>query len=149
MITVTNKLIAVITTISIINLYITPTICRCESLSSNNSIFMSYTTGTRFVADYKFYKKSATDLGKKLVNDDQYIKNCDSEVLALKQGSALMKIDMAALDKAKEEYKKNYEDTNKALIDCQNSTPSRYTWFSLGALSAAVVFVIGIVMIKR
>lgn len=38
-----------------------------------------------------------------------------------------------------DEYRQNWEKASEALVDCQKSKPSRWTWFSMGAGGGLVV----------
>jgi len=117
--------------------------------AKNSGVFLDYTTSRNLVADLNYYKQTSTDLGKKLNIDTQYIATCDQEVANLKQENTLKTTDLASLDKAKGQYEKLYQDQSAALIKAQQASPSRFTWFSIGGITTAVLFIAAFFVIKK
>jgi hypothetical protein len=58
--------------------------------------------------------------------------------------------DKDSLKTVSKEFEKKYSDTTNDLIKCKASNPSRTTWFTIGAITTAVLTIaLGFFIIKK
>lgn len=65
--------------------------------------------------------------------------NLDGQQQSLNLMVTKLTEDKEALKQVAEDYKKNYLETNAALMKSEASKPSRFTWFGIGAITSAVL----------
>lgn len=115
---------------------------------ASNGIFLPISSARKLAADLDFCNKSRS--------------NCDNVIFNLKAENSnlyklsdehIKKIELLAQDreiykKQSADFKKQYDATTDKLQDCVDATPSRFTWFSGGFLSAMIVMLVSVIALK-
>lgn len=57
--------------------------------------------------------------------------------------------DKVDLLKVSDDFKNQLINKQKALIECEESKPSRFTWFGIGFVTALVIGIVGAFAIKK
>jgi hypothetical protein len=119
-----------------------------SSSVSDKDIFMNGSTARRLVGDLKYCNQTIKDQGTLLKNCQTSNQLADKEISTLKETRENLKSDLTLVTTAKDEYKELYVTTNNELIKEREDKPSRFTWFSLGGLTALILGVIAAIAVK-
>jgi len=108
-------------------------------LANDKKVCFEPIIANKLLVDLKICNQTVVgqDLKIGLLQDDVVLLKKQDDI-RLKEINGL-KLDKQILTKTTADYKAEYEKSNKSLLDCKESKPSRTTWFLLGSLVTAIV----------
>jgi hypothetical protein len=118
-----------------------------QSLASNG-LFFNYTSSSKLVTDIKYFNTNYPLLEKKY---DTCIEQVEVSNVYTANVETLLdgcNEDKKIYEDISAQLQKHYLSCNLELNKCRDATPSRFTWFSIGALSAVVGVVGMFILIK-
>ena len=120
-----------------------------QSLAQSKGIFLPLSSAKKVAVELKYCQGNSDFLTAKygICNDER--SNLLQQKDILTQENLGLKKDKALLSTSTEEYKKNLLDTNDKFVKCEESKPSRLTWFGIGAVSTMVLSVVMMFLIKK
>jgi hypothetical protein len=110
--------------------------------AENNSkagLFLNYSTSKKLVTDLKYYSENYPKLEQKYTICTEQYSNEKKVSLVNAQLLDGCNSDKKDLKITKEEFEKKYIKSSGELNECKKSKPSRVTWFTIGAITTAVV----------
>jgi hypothetical protein len=119
-----------------------------KSEAAEKGIFLNASSAKRIVIDLRYCNEKLPLALQELGICDRQVENLNKQAQNLNLTLSGMRLDNAALEKTKDEYKDKYVKTNDALIKEQESKPSRLTWFGTGFISALLVGIAMAIAIK-
>lgn len=100
-----------------------------------NGIFMSYTTSQRLEGDIRYMREAIQVCGEQnalLTKESSLLTSQNTDLKKMVDG---LEKDKEALKVTTADYKKMYEKADDARLKCEESKPSRATWFGLGYIA--------------
>ena len=117
--------------------------------ANKKGIFFSYSTAQKLGAKLDY-------CDKRIINDDEIISTLSgtsTNYLALtesyKTKITLLSEDKLALKTRGDKFEKVYTTCSADLNKCEDAKPSRYVWFSIGAISTLIATIATIFIIKK
>lgn len=119
------------------------------SLSNAQVCFTNMTSARSALALVEYDLKTITYLGDRYSLCDAERINLSIQKESLNTEVQSLKSDKVTLNIVLGEYKDLYVNENAERLKLKASTPSRVTWFGVGAISAVVLGLIGIIAIRN
>jgi hypothetical protein len=120
-----------------------------QSVQASDGIFFNISTAKRLATDIDYYKKTK-------VNDDKIIYSLKDEtnkyLLLTKEFETKIKyleLDKTELKTRGDKFEKVYTTCTDDLKKCEESKPSRLTWFGVGFVSALIVGIVSAFAFRR
>lgn len=107
--------------------------------AANEICFRNLSSAREGASKIQFTAKQAQYWADKYSASNAERINLEGQNLILNQQILGLNKDKDALKEVAADYKKQYLDTNAALVKSESSKPSRFTWFGIGAITTAVL----------
>ena len=116
---------------------------------ANDGIFLNTSSARKVASEldycFKSQAKDANIISLLKEENNKYLKLSDT----YKEKVSLIQKDKEILKKRGDDFEKQYKATSKDLNECIENTPSRLVWYGIGFLTAFILGVGTIFMIKK
>ena len=112
-------------------------------------IFSNLSTAKIIAGDINFYKQNKAE-NEVIINVlEEESRNYLTLSNEYKSKIDLLDIDKGILRTRGDKFENVYMSCSNSLVQCKEDTPSRYVWFSLGALTTIILGLTGIYLITK
>lgn len=115
----------------------------------NKKICIDEETAKKILGDTNYYKSNYSILKQDIDLCNLQLDAKENENILYKKQVESLNQDVKDLTSVSDTYKKEFINKNTELMSCQESKSSRFTWFSVGAITTVIVSLIGFVLIKK
>jgi hypothetical protein len=118
-------------------------------LAQSEGIFLPISSARKVASDLDFYKKTTSNDANVIYNLKQQNDGLVNLSVKCAEKSKLLEQDKVILTERGDRFEKVYSECSDNLNKCNEDKPSRYTWFSLGAITTLVLgLVVGFLVTK-
>jgi hypothetical protein len=113
------------------------------------AIYLNLSSSRVLGAEINFYKTNKAEnemIISVLENESAQYLHLSNEY---EQKIILLDQDKTILRTRGDKFEGAFMDTSKSLVQCKDDTPSRFVWFSVGAITSVVLGLTGIFLIKK
>ena len=107
-----------------------------------DGLFFNYSSSKKLVTDIKFYNENYPKLEEKYDICTKQVSTANKNIDATEKLLNGCNGDKVVLKGISADLEAKYVKAGNDLIDCGNAKPSRFTWFSIGAVTTMVAMLV-------